>query len=87
MAAAKVAGAVIPPPLMELVAWNIRQAESPYFRFDYAHDAAGVLDAIQLSPVVLAGYSFGGMMAQEVATLWLERVSKWVLIVAYDPLA
>lgn len=55
--------------------------------FDCAHDAAGVLDAIQLSPVVLAGYSFGGMMAQEVAILWLERVSKWVLIVAYDPLA
>jgi len=51
----------------------------PYTMLDYATDAAGVLDALQWPSAHVVGYSFGGMVAQEVAIRHPTRVKKLVL--------
>ena len=54
--------------------------DSPYTMRDYAEDAIGVLDAYGWDEVYLAGYSFGGMVAQEVAIAKPDRIKKLILI-------
>lgn len=39
----------------------------PYTMAQYAQDAAGVIDEMNLTQALVAGYSFGGMVAQELA--------------------
>lgn len=51
----------------------------PYTMLDYAEDAVGVLDALAWKRAHVVGYSFGGMVAQELAIRWPERVKRLVL--------
>lgn len=46
---------------------------------DYAEDAIAVLDAEGWDKAHVVGYSFGGMVAQELAIRWPERVDRLVL--------
>jgi pimeloyl-ACP methyl ester carboxylesterase len=52
----------------------------PYEMADYAADAAGVLDAVGWDSCRVIGTSFGGMVAQEFAVTWPERVERLVLV-------
>ena len=51
----------------------------PYTVADYAVDAATVLDALGWDQAHVMGISFGGMVAQELALRWSERVRRLVL--------
>ncbi len=46
---------------------------------DYAQDAVAVLDAVGWATAAVLGVSFGGMVAQELALRFPERVSRLVL--------
>jgi 3-oxoadipate enol-lactonase len=52
----------------------------PYSMADYAADAAALLDHLGWSPVRVVGVSFGGMVAQELAVTWPERVERLALL-------
>jgi pimeloyl-ACP methyl ester carboxylesterase len=47
---------------------------------DYAADGAALLDALGWRRCAVVGYSFGGMVAQEFAATFPERVSRLVLM-------
>ena len=47
---------------------------------DYAEDAAALLDHVGWARVPVLGYSFGGMVAQELALRHAERVERLVLL-------
>lgn len=51
----------------------------PYTMADYAADAVGVMDAVGWERCPIVGVSFGGMVAQELAVTYPERVSALVL--------
>jgi len=51
----------------------------PYAMADYAEDAAALLDALEWGPCHVMGVSFGGMVAQEFAIRFPERVKRLVL--------
>lgn len=51
----------------------------PYLMLDYAQDAIAILDAVGWSRTHLVGYSFGGMVAQELAIRWPDRIDRLVL--------
>jgi len=51
----------------------------PYHMADYASDAAAVLDAVGWERAAVFGVSFGGMVAQELAVTWPERIERLVL--------
>jgi 3-oxoadipate enol-lactonase len=53
--------------------------EGPYSMADYASDAAALLDAVDWDGALVAGVSFGGMVAQELAIGHPERVRRLVL--------
>ncbi len=56
---------------------------------DMAADAVGILDALGISRAHVLGVSMGGMIAQEMAIGWPERVDRMVLAVSFarpDPL-
>jgi 3-oxoadipate enol-lactonase len=60
--------------------WHGRGIKSPRFRIaDCADDVAGVLDGLGIDTAVVAGYSLGGAVAQEVWHRHPERVSGLVL--------
>ncbi len=50
-----------------------------YSMADYAEDAAALLDALGWGPCHVMGVSFGGMVAQEFAIRFPERVNRLVL--------
>lgn len=50
-----------------------------YAMKDYADDAAALMDAVGWDQALIIGYSFGGMVAQELAIRSPEKVSKLVL--------
>jgi 3-oxoadipate enol-lactonase len=54
-------------------------AES-YHMADLAADAAGLLDAVGWATCRVMGVSFGGMVAQEIAVTWPERVERLALL-------
>src|SRR5918999_332479 len=51
----------------------------PYRMADYAADAAAILDAVGWDRCRVFGVSFGGMVAQELAVTWPERVERLAL--------
>ncbi len=51
----------------------------PYTMADYAADAAGLLDAVGWEECLVMGWSFGGMVAQELAIRQPERIQRLVL--------
>jgi 3-oxoadipate enol-lactonase len=53
---------------------------TPYTMAQYAADALGLVDAIGWSTFRLVGISFGGMVAQELAVTWPERVDRLALL-------
>jgi 3-oxoadipate enol-lactonase len=55
------------------------QPVGPYSVAGYAEDAAAILDAVGFSAAAVVGVSFGGMVAQEVAIRYPDRVSCLVL--------
>jgi 3-oxoadipate enol-lactonase len=54
--------------------------ERDYTMADYADDAAGLLDAVGWEQATVLGYSFGGMVAQELALRHPRRVERLVLM-------
>jgi 3-oxoadipate enol-lactonase len=52
----------------------------PYEMADYAADAAAVLDHVGWDSCRMVGISFGGMVAQELAVTWPERVERLALV-------
>jgi pimeloyl-ACP methyl ester carboxylesterase len=52
----------------------------PYTMADYAADAAGLLDHLGWDHSRVVGISFGGMVAQELAVTWPERVERLALV-------
>jgi 3-oxoadipate enol-lactonase len=52
---------------------------APYTMRDYAEDARAVLDALGWDRAHVVGYSFGGMVAQELAIRHSDRVHRLVL--------
>jgi pimeloyl-ACP methyl ester carboxylesterase len=54
---------------------------SPYTMADLASDAAAVLDDAGWDRCHVAGLSFGGMVAQELAVTWPERIDRLALLV------
>ena len=53
--------------------------DAPYTMADYGRDAAGLLDAVGWDRCAVLGISFGGMVAQELALLVPDRVTRLVL--------
>lgn len=51
----------------------------PYTMAQYARDAAGVIDTLSLERPLVVGYSFGGMVAQELAISFPEKTRALVL--------
>jgi pimeloyl-ACP methyl ester carboxylesterase len=51
----------------------------PYSMADYAADAAGLLDHLGWERSRVVGISFGGMVGQELAVTWPERVERLAL--------
>jgi 3-oxoadipate enol-lactonase len=54
--------------------------DGPYSMADYAADGAAVLDEVGWSRCAIVGFSFGGMVAQEFAVTYPERVQRLVLM-------
>jgi pimeloyl-ACP methyl ester carboxylesterase len=54
--------------------------EGPYTMADYASDGARLLDHVGWIRCSVVGISFGGMVAQEFAVTWPDRVNKLVLM-------
>jgi len=54
--------------------------DGPYLMADYAADGAALLDDLGWSRCAIVGFSFGGMVAQEFAVTFLERVQRLVLM-------
>jgi pimeloyl-ACP methyl ester carboxylesterase len=52
----------------------------PYTMADYAADAAALLDHLGWTRCRVIGVSFGGMVAQEFAATWPERVERLALV-------
>jgi len=52
----------------------------PYSMADYAADAAGLLDALGWDRCRVVGISFGGMVGQELAVTWPERIERLALL-------
>jgi len=55
------------------------QPPTPYSMADYAADAAALLDEVGWSTCAVFGVSFGGMVAQELAVTWPERIERLAL--------
>lgn len=53
--------------------------EQPYTMMDYAEDANALLDAIGWARCAVMGVSFGGMVAQEFAVRYPQRIERLVL--------
>ena len=54
--------------------------DGPYSMSDYAHDAAALLDHVGWQTTNIIGLSFGGMVAQEFAVTFPDRVDRLVLM-------
>ena len=54
--------------------------DGPYTMAQYASDGAALLDHVGWDSCAVVGISFGGMVAQEFAVTWPERVERLVLL-------
>jgi len=69
----------------EMVAYDQRglgrsdKPDGPYAMADYAADAAGLLDELDWATANVVGVSFGGMVAQELAIRYPDRIRRLVL--------
>ena len=54
--------------------------DGPYTMAQYAHDGAALLDHVGWDTCAVVGISFGGMVAQEFAASYPQRVEKLVLL-------
>jgi pimeloyl-ACP methyl ester carboxylesterase len=54
--------------------------DGPYTMAQYAHDGAALLDHVGWDTCAVVGISFGGMVAQEFAVSYPQRVEKLVLL-------
>ena len=69
----------------ELLAYDQRglgqtdKPDIPYTMADYAEDAAALMDAMGWRTAMVMGVSFGGMVAQELAVRYPQRVDRLVL--------
>lgn len=54
--------------------------DGPYTMAQYASDGAALLDHVGWGTCAVVGISFGGMVAQEFAVTWPERVERLVLL-------
>ncbi len=52
----------------------------PYAMADYAADAAALLDHVGWDRCAVVGVSFGGMVAQELAVTWPDRITRLGLV-------
>ncbi len=52
----------------------------PYTMAHYAADAVGLLDHVGWDRCAVIGISFGGMVAQELAVTWPQRISRLALV-------
>jgi len=52
----------------------------PYTMIDYADDAAALLDSVGWSECLVFGFSFGGMVAQELSIKYPQRVKAMALV-------
>ena len=52
----------------------------PYAMADYATDAAALLDHLGWDSCAVVGISFGGMVAQELAVTWPNRIERLALL-------
>ena len=52
----------------------------PYTMAQYAADAIGLADSVGWGRFRVAGISFGGMVAQEIAVTWPERIERLALL-------
>ena len=64
--------------------WS-RHAPRPYTIADLADDARRVIDELELGAPVVVGLSMGGMIAQELAIRWPDRVGRLVLLATRPP--
>ena len=49
----------------------------------FANDSAGLLDALDIKKASVIGFSMGGMIAQELALTYPEKVNKLILYASY----
>jgi pimeloyl-ACP methyl ester carboxylesterase len=64
--------------------WS-RHAPKPYTIADLARDARDVIDRLGLDRPTVVGLSMGGMIAQEMAIRWPDRVGRLVLLATRPP--
>ncbi len=76
---------MLPAQGFEILAYDQRglgqtsRPDKPYTMADYADDAAALLEALGWERCLVAGFSFGGMVAQELALRYPHRVERLVL--------
>lgn len=72
-------------PACDVIAYDVRGhgatdiPQGPYTMTDFVEDLAGLLDALGIQQVHLAGISMGGMIAQAFALTWPQRVRSLLL--------
>ena len=76
---------LLPPEDFKILAYDQRglgqtsRPDKPYTMADYADDADALLEAMGWERCLVAGFSFGGMVAQELALRYPHRVQRLVL--------
>ena len=76
---------LLPAEDFEILAYDQRglgqtsRPDKPYTMADYADDADALLGALGWERCLVAGFSFGGMVAQELALRYPHRVERLVL--------
>ena len=53
--------------------------DAPYSMAEYAADAAALIDTLDIAPCLVLGVSFGGMVAQELAIGYSDKISRLAL--------
>ncbi|MEP3225289.1 MAG: alpha/beta hydrolase [Parasphingorhabdus sp.] len=80
----KCEGVAAPGPLRQIFTKRFFPSQNlaPYNLSDMAHDAIGVLDALEIDKAHIVGASMGGMIGQLIAADYAERVLSFVPIMS-----